>query len=265
MSNWQDAEPGSFAVIGDPIAQSLSPIMHNAMYAAAGYDYAYRKYRVPPLEFDEAVEHLARLGYQGLNITVPLKGVAMEWCRRNGTVETDAPTLNALDLVGRRGTNTDVPGFLKTLRSFCAGNRVLLLGAGGTATALVPALVKAGYDLALWNRTPDKLKPLLDLVAGGALVLSDPVAEGFDVVVNTTSAGLSGEAPPVRWEGSCAGAYDVAYAADGLTPFLAKAQQSGRPVQDGRPMLVEQGALSFEWWTGQNAFRDVMTEALQCR
>ncbi|MFX4802013.1 hypothetical protein ABTB58_20165, partial [Acinetobacter baumannii] len=67
------------------------------------------------------------------------------------------------------------------------------------------------------------------------------------------------------WAGSCASAYDIAYARDGLTPFLVSAQQAGRPVMDGRAMLVEQGALSFEWWTGQNAFRDVMTEALQCR
>lgn len=263
MSNWQNAKPGSFAVIGDPIEQSLSPTMHNAMYSAAGYGYVYRKFRVPVSEFDEAVAHLAGLGYRGLNITVPLKGTAMDWCRAHGTVETDAPTLNALDLIQKRGTNTDVPGFLKTLADFCPGRRVLLLGAGGTATALAPALVRHGYDLTLWNRTPEKLTAIFESV-GQVKVAEAPSAGGFDVVVNTTSAGLSGEAPPVDWADSCAFAYDVAYSAAGLTPFLVQAQQAGRPVKDGRAMLVEQGALSFEWWTGQNAFRDVMTEALQC-
>jgi len=265
MSNWQSAGPGSFAVIGDPIDQSLSPTMHNLMYAAEGYPYIYRKFRVPIEEFGAAVSHLSAVGYRGLNVTVPLKSVAMDWCKRNGTVETEAPTLNALDLLKKRGTNTDVPGFLTTLAEFTAGKEVLLLGAGGTAMALVPSLVKAGYRLTLWNRSPEKLKPLVDSVRGAARVVSVARAEGFDVVVNTTSAGLQSESPPVDWSESSAFAYDIAYSKDGLTPFLTLAQQAGRPVKDGRAMLVEQGALSFEWWTGQNAFRDVMTEALKCR
>lgn len=259
MTSWQDAEPGSFAVLGDPVSHSLSPAMHNANFGATGLDYVYCAFRVPLEEFDRAVAHLAQLGYLGVNCTVPLKEAAFAWCQSRGGVESSAVTLNTLDLVHGRGTNTDVPAFLSTLCSFCPGRKVLVLGAGGTARALVPALVREGYEVAVWNRTPERL-----VAVAGVRAMALPEAAGFHVVVNTTSAGLRGEAPPVVWEGSEAVAYDVGYSGNGLTPFLEQAARHGRSVQDGRAMLVEQGALSFEWWTGKMARRDVMTEAIQC-
>ena len=241
----------------------MSPWMHNAMYQALGLEYEYVAIRVPIVDFAPAIDRLKALGYRGVNVTVPLKTVARDWC-----LEFDGParSANTLDLEKRRGTNTDAPAFLKTLAAFSEGKRALILGAGGTAAALIPALVRAGYQVSAWNRTEGRLKGVVQDLGLAHLVSVEPIpcAVGFDVVINTTSAGLGGQSPPVLWAGSTAAAYDVGYQKDGLTPFLSQAAAHGARTQDGKAMLVEQGALAFEWWTGHNALRNAMTEALSC-
>lgn len=258
---WRDALSGDFAVIGDPISHSLSPTIHHAAYAALGHELKYHAIRVPREEFDQAVGALKGLGYQGLNVTVPLKEAAMGWV---GSGKYGA--LNTLNLDTREGTNTDVPAFLQTLldAGINPGARLAFLGAGGTARALLLGASEAGYKIAVWNRTIQKLEVLIEELGINAEILPDADPVGADAVINATSASISGVGIAVNWANvntACL-AYDLGYA-EGLTPFIADAQQAGCRILDGKPMLVEQAALAFEWWLGKSAPRRAMLESIR--
>jgi shikimate dehydrogenase len=162
----------------------------------------------------------------------------------------------------RFGLNTDAGGFLDVLAGLgvASGARVLLLGAGGSARALVASLHEAGFDLRLWNRTRSRMEELVSELGLSLPILGEPDAGDVEVVVNTTSASLSGDSVAVRW-GVGQVAIDLAYG-DGPTPFLQEALQHGARVEDGRSLLVAQGARSLEFWLGLPAPRDVMARAI---
>ncbi len=266
-AHWSQAEPGDYAVIGDPIEHSLSPRMHSAAYRADGLNLSYRAIRVPAGEVAEALPALQAKGYRGLNVTVPLKEEVFAYVRDHGwrISPTDAVygALNTLLLTERAALNTDVLGFLRTLQAqgVTPGASVLLLGAGGTARALLVGLVRAGYQVAAWNRTPERLAALVTELQLPITPLALPDPAGVEAVINTTSASLSGEAVKVPWDGRPILAYDVAYAQT-LTPFLASAQAAGCRVTDGRAMLAEQGAMAYEAWLRCPAPRAAMLKAL---
>ncbi|MBA4293603.1 shikimate dehydrogenase [bacterium] len=260
---WRDAPEGDFAVLGDPVSHSLSPKMHGAAYAELGLELRYLAIRVELSEFDQALDHLVALGYQGVNVTVPLKEVAFEWCESLEDGAWRYGAVNTIRLGDRAGMNTDVPGFLSVLRAHSVepGSRVLVLGAGGSARALIRGLLDEGYAVRGWNRTRAKL----DAVVEG---LDIEVLDGIDVrdceaVVNATSASLGGFDLPVEWSQASDGclAFDLAYGKE-LSPFLRGASGRGLPVTDGLPMLVEQGALAFEWWLGRPAPRTAMLRSV---
>lgn len=265
---WREAPASDYAVLGDPISHSKSPAMHAAAYRAAGLDLAYKAIRVPEAEFGEALERLAGLGIKGVNCTVPLKGAAFAWCRERAGFEGDAldarPTVsvNTIDLAKQCGISTDEPGFLRMMETVRPGRpgTAALLGAGGTAQALARSLAKAGFRLRLWNRTPGRWDQAAAEI--GAVVVHQASMEGVDVVINATSAGLGDAELPILWdtlpEGACA--IDLLYGRE--TAFLAEARRRGIPCWDGALMLMEQGALSFEWWLGIAAPRQAMLEAL---
>lgn len=256
---WRDIPPGDFAVLGDPVAHSRSPQMHAAAYRSLGAAWTYNAARVPVEEFDEAVAHMAGLGYRGLNCTVPLKEAAYRWAQAMDATSRRIGAVNTLDLAMRHATNTDAPAFLAMLG---APGPALVLGAGGTARAVLVALDEAGYDVTLWNRTEAKARLLVTELGVQATVVSIPNIEAFPVVVNTTSASLHGEPLPLNWEAAQpeALAYDVVY---GPSPFLDSARAAGMKTIDGLPLLVEQGALSITWWTGRLPDRSVMMEAVR--
>lgn len=262
---WREAPPADFAVIGDPIGHSLSPAMHRAAYGALGLKLRYEAIRVPRGEVADALAHLRGMGYRGVNVTVPHKAEAFVWlaepdeaCKRIGSA-------NTLDLLSGRGTSTDGPGFLDTLADLGirSGARFLILGAGGTARALVDALAGAGYELQLWNRTRERAEALQEDLGLEFRVVASPDLAEADVIVDATSASRSGDAAPLDWSRAHAGAvaYDVSY---GSTPsrFLVEAAAAGFRTCDGRALLVAQGARSLEWWLGVKAPREVMREAL---
>ncbi len=255
--------PADFAVIGDPVGHSWSPKMHTAAYEALGLKLTYEAIHVPLEEFDEAMESLIKLGYNGVNVTLPLKFNAFGWAE----VEPESlafGAINTVDLRTRVGCNTDAPGFLDTLRQFEieAPGPVLLLGAGGTSNALARALVGAGFEVRIYNRTPEKAEELADQV--GASFTFEPDVRDASLVLNTTSAGISGPALDIAWGAarSDAIAYDVMYGA-APTIFLEDAEKAGFRAVDGRHMLVAQGARSFEWWLGVPAPRDIMLRSIQ--
>jgi len=262
---WREAPRADFGVIGDPISHSRSPAMHSAAYAACGIAHTYEAVRVPLAEFSEAVTHLIELGYLGLNCTVPLKEAAATWCEDSDEFSSVIGAINTIDLPARRGTNTDAPAFLNVLQAsgVLTAAKVLVLGAGGTARAVHAALAKAEYIASGWNRTAGKLEAIRREMSLDFSILESPSVDGFDVVVNTTSAGLVGEAPPLHWD--CPNppilAIDVMYGMP--SPFLDGAAKHRIAIVDGLPLLVEQGALAFEWWLGIPAPRTDMLAAVR--
>ena len=263
---WREAPEGDFAVIGDPVVHSRSPRMHKAAYEALGLPYTYHAIQVPSGEVEEALARLTLLGYQGINVTVPHKEEALNWADVVEPLAAKVRAANTLRLSDRACINTDAPGFLDTLAQFKPQVKsVLLIGAGGSARALIVALLDDGYVVNLTNRTLQKAYALADEFASDRLNVLE-TADPFDcaLILNTTSASLNKEELPILWENaqSNALAYDLMYARP-TTPFLAKAASLGLRTMDGLPLLVAQGARSFEWWLGLGAPRQVMQEAIQ--
>lgn len=262
---WNEAPEGDFAVIGDPVAHSLSPKMHQAAYDELGLPFRYHRIRVPKGEVGLALDRLKSLGYQGVNVTVPHKEEVIDWCSALDPFAERVCAVNTVRMSDRVGFNTDAPGFLETLRDRgVEPGTVLVLGAGGSARALVLALAEAGWRIRLHNRTRARAQALGELLGVPLEIVADADPSGCDLVLNTTSASLQGESLPITWSKAkpTALAYDLAYG-EGLTPFLLHAGVEGVHVVDGRPLLVAQGALSFEWWLGVPAPRRAMAEAIR--
>lgn len=260
---WREAPPGRFAVIGDPIAHSMSPQMQSAALRSLGEEGEYHAIRVTSEEFYEAVEHLISLGYQGVNVTVPLKQVAaghiaaMPFALRCGSV-------NCIDLQRKIGTNTDGMGFLETLqgRSF---QQVLLLGAGGSARAIALAIALAGYPLRVFNRTRSKAASMIEELGIEATLEDTPRLEDVDLVVNATAASMTNSDLNL-WSAGVPSAPVGALAYDlyfGDTRFLEEARGCGWETMDGKPMLAHQGALSLEFWLGKKPDSAILLEAIQ--
>jgi shikimate dehydrogenase len=255
--------------------------MQNAAFAAAGLPYLYLRYRVPPEDLPRALREARALGMGGLNLTVPLKEAVLPLL---DAVTPEARRIGAVNTIifhprNRRavGDNTDGRGFLAAIRGRVRlrGARAVIVGAGGSARAVGCALVAAGAArIVIANRTAARAERLaarlrdlgaadVDVVGLTALASGEPLA-GAALVVNTTPLGLRGGRLRVRWASAprrCL-AVDLVYAPR-LTPFLAAAARAGRAVMDGGPMLLHQGALAFEAWTGRRAPRAAMARALR--
>lgn len=247
--NWRDAPAADFAVIGHPVKHSLSPAMHMAAYSALGLPYRYVAIDVPPTELAEALKHLARAGYMGVNVTVPLKESAFELTTPD-SVANAAHAVNTINLQDLRATLTDGKAFWKIVER--RPGKVLVLGSGGTARAILTSA--HSRDVWLWARNTARALELHDAV------LETLDADGFSVVVNATAATMHGEDLPVIWDGTPGLAIDVMYGVP--SSFLARAEASGWKVMDGKRLLLEQGALAFEWWLGIPAPREAMWGAI---
>ena len=221
------------ALLGQPVAESLSPRMQNAAFAARGLDWAYVACAVSAERLEAAVRGLVALGFAGANVTAPHKGTAAQLCD-----EAESRSVNTLVFRGGR-----VLGF-STDKEIVAGNeagRVCLIGAGGAAAALLPAL---GGEVRAFSRSGDW----------------PPDSSGADLIVNAT---------PVRDEllveprpGQTV--VDLAYHADGrATALVDAARAAGCDVVDGLEALVRQGAASFELWTDVAPPVDVMRAAVR--
>ena len=211
----------------------------------------------------EALQHLRGLGYRGINVTVPHKGEALACSKAPDEFSVRVGAANTLDLREGRATNTDGPGLIDTLKAEgLNGGRALVLGAGGTARAAVASLSEAGYEITVFNRTPARAEQMLAELSVSAELCDRPDPHGFALVLNTTSASLTGERLPLDWARACpdALAYDLAY---GQSPFLEDASAAGLRTLDGLALLVAQGARSFKWWLGIEPDREAMKQAIQ--
>ncbi len=254
------------AVVGDPVEHSLSPRMHSAALDALAIEGEYLAIHVPLGEFDDAVAHLIACGFRGVNVTLPHKGEAADIGIPDDEVVSQIRVANCLlfdDEV--RARNTDVPGFLAPLDGVPAGD-ALILGAGGAAAAAAYALLRSGWIVSIWSRTQERAHDLAEALEqyGDCDARDLPSPSGCSLVVNATPLGLNpGEMPPLDWAAlkSDAIVYDLAYR-EVPTDLLMEASIRGNRTVDGREMLVEQGALSLEWWLEVRAPRDVMNEAI---
>lgn len=262
---WRDAPPAEFAVVGDPVSHSWSPRMQMAALRALGRQERYVAVRVPIGEFDGALERLRTLGYLGVNVTVPLKEEAARWATAPDDLVVRLRAANTLRLADGSATNTDVGGILDSCNS--AGIRppaqALVLGAGGTARAALVALASAGFGIRVYNRTPARAEAMVRELGVPADVVERPDPRGVALILNATSASLSGGRLPIDWSLAEPGAVSID-AMYGLkaSPFVEEALRAGLRAYDGRELLVAQGARSLEWWLGVDAPRATMREAL---
>ena len=245
-----------YAVIGHPVAHSKSPWIHGAFARACGQDIAYERIDAPRDGFAAAAEAFRASGGKGLNVTLPFKEEAARYAARLSERARQAGAVNTLSFAAEVcGDTTDGVGLVRDLEgniaSPLAGQRVLLLGAGGAALGVVQALLDCGIaSLTAANRTEAKARAIAAKFGCAASGYGALAGQRFDLIVNATSAGLAGEAPPLPAGVLAPGvlAYDMVYGRD--TPFLSAAREAGARAHDGLGMLVEQAAESFFIWRG---------------
>jgi shikimate dehydrogenase len=255
-------------VIGDPVEHSRSPAMHNAAFAALDLDWAYVAFPVPRGEGKAAVRAVLALGLAGLNVTMPHKADAAAACDDLAWAAAALGSVNTLVVRPDRslvGHSTDGEGFLRALGDegvSVSGRRCVVLGAGGAGRAIAHALGGAGADVTVAARREEAARSAAAPAPGGTAIALDHVrVESFDVVVNATPLGMYGEPPPFDPARLRPGqfVYDTVYPVE--TPLLVEARARGADAAGGLGMLVHQGALSFELWTGCTPPLDVMRAA----
>ena len=234
-----------YGVLGWPVGHSRSP----AMMRAAGLE-RYQRLPVAPAVFDDTVRALGGAGFHGANVTIPHKASALALATSASDAAREIGAANTLTF-GDDGEiiadNTDAPGLLAALGEPAPAS-ALVLGAGGSARAVVWALSRAGADVAVWNRTPQRAQDI------GARVVRNPVPA--EVLVNCTSVGLDNSSSPFQdlplsadVLREYATVVDLVYRTGG-TVLIAEAGRRGIATVDGLEILVRQGALSFSLWTG---------------
>jgi shikimate dehydrogenase len=253
-------------VAGWPVAHSRSPAMHNAALEAVGLDgWRYQLLPLPPELFAEAVRALPGVGFAGINVTIPHKEAALALADEATATARAIGAANTLAFASDgavHADNTDAPALIAALGDERPRTAVVL-GAGGSARAVVYALAQIGASVKVWNRTAERARSLAGEFGAEAVQDLPPA----DLLVNCTSVGL---ADPLRTfkdlpvEVDALGEYacvvDLVYRAGG-TGLLREAKRAGSRAIDGIEILVRQGALSFERWTGRAAPLEIMRRA----
>jgi len=270
-------------LIGWPISHSVSPVMHNAAFADLRLNWRYVPLPVHPERVAEAVAGVRALGLRGVNVTVPHKQAVMPHLDRWSPAAAAIGAVNTI-IVGEDGEllgdNTDAAGFVTDLRANGVnptGKRALVLGAGGSSRAVVYGLAEAGCaSIVLLNRTLDKAENLLAAMRQlfpAVPMLARSLPEGVaasaadaDLIVNCTSLGMSPNLEGLPWDEDVEFApgqtvYDLVYN-PAVTRLLQLASVDGATVIGGLGMLIHQGAIAFERWTGETAPVDVMRRAV---
>lgn len=311
------------AVLGHPVAHSLSPLMQEAALAEAGLagEWSYEAIDVAPEDLPGRLAAMPGEGFAGCNLTVPHKEAALALATEASERARQIGAANTLTFergAGPGGSieqkaeiladNTDAPGMIDAIGGPPRGQAALVLGAGGAGRAAVWALLGAGATVEMWNRTPERAREVCRSFEKGvatepaegagaaasaslappestgapgpaedpdaaaqrapALAPPEPRAGDYDLIVNATAAGLAGEDPfaelPLDPAGFRAGqkVFDTVYGG-GPSLLLAAASDCGADTVDGLELLVCQGAISFEIWTGISASRDAMRRAVR--
>jgi shikimate dehydrogenase len=258
-----NSAPDQYGVVGHPVSHTLSPFIHALFARETGQNLSYRPHDVPPAQFPQWVREFFARGGRGLNVTLPHKIAAAEIADKLTTRAAHAAAVNTLAALedGILGDNTDGAGLVRDLCDnlglVVTNRRVLVLGAGGaTRGVLGPLLGLAPAVVVIANRTPERAAALAaafaDLGATQGVGFEQLEGPPFDLVINATSASLSGAVPPIPEGviGAPSVCYDLAYGRS-ATAFLDWARGQGcAQALPGLGMLVEQAAESFRVWRG---------------
>ena len=277
---WPTAGTRVAGIIGDPVRHSLSPVLHNAAFAALGLDWAYVAFPVPQGEAAAAITGMRALGIDGLSVTMPHKTTAA------GAVERLTPTaarLGAINTVIRSrgdliGESTDGEGFLQALAHDegwqPGGRRCLVLGTGGAARAVVVALAEAGAaEVVVVGRRPDIVAGAAALAGAAGRAGSIEMVDRADLIVNATPVGMAGLVHldgraepalpfdlPAERLGPGQMVVDLVYT-PAVTPLLTSARRRGALGVNGLGMLIHQAALQIRLWTGEDPPLEAMSAA----
>jgi len=259
------------AVLGHPVSHSRSPAMQNAALAALGLEgWRYTAIDAAPEAFEMTVKELTEVGYAGVNVTVPHKQAALALADEASEASQQIGAANTLAFAEGRieAHNTDADGLLAALPDPPRGHRTLVLGAGGAARAAIWALLWEGAKVEVWNRTPERAEEICAELGGKAVTV--PRQSEYDLIVNTSAAGLGGEDPfehlPLERSEFTdhQTVVDMVYG-ERHSRLLKAAEGARAAVVDGLEILVQQGARSLEIWTGLTPDLDVMREAARRR
>ncbi|PYZ94218.1 shikimate dehydrogenase [Salipaludibacillus keqinensis] len=267
-----------YGVIGHPISHSLSPLMHQAAFNELNIDASYLAFDVHENRLKEAMDGVRGLGISGLNVTIPHKVNVMEYL---DNIDPLAQRIGAVNTVVNRdgkltGYNTDGEGYIQALLPVLPKTlnkmRVLILGAGGAAKGVAMTLGMTGAkELYIANRTIQRAEQLAEECSSltNAAAISIQLAQArlteFDLIVNTTSIGMTPHVDqmPLSLEMIARGVVvsDLIYTPS-KTRWLREAERKGATIQNGLGMFINQGALAFEKWTGQDAPRELMKKTV---
>ncbi len=253
-----------YAVVGNPIAHSKSPLIHAAFAKQTNQEMSYERILAPLDAFEATIKELIAQGYKGANVTVPFKFEAFNLCDTLTDRAQAAGAVNTLTFQDDQinGDNTDGAGLVRdvthNLKHILHNKRALLLGAGGAAEGVLQPLLACELDsLVIANRTIEKAERMISRQVGASSQLNAStyacLSNPFDIIINATSAGLTDTALPIPntiFAKNCL-AYDMMYGRE--TPFMAQARAGGAHVADGLGMLVEQAAEAFYIWRGVRA------------
>jgi shikimate dehydrogenase len=245
------------AVLGHPVGHSRSPAMQTAALEELGLaaEWSYEAIDVAPDELETRVRAMAAGDFAGANLTIPHKEAALALADELSETTREIGAANTLSFDGGaiRADNTDAPGLINALPRSVAGDRALVLGAGGAARAVVWALLREGAEVEVWNRTELRSRHLCEEIGGGPV--AEPEQDDYALIVNTTAVGLGGEDPfaalPLASAGFRQGqtVVDMVYGRE-PTRLLVAAEEAGAATVDGIEVLVRQGARSLQIWTG---------------
>lgn len=242
-----------FAIFGNPVAHSKSPLMHNMAFSSLGEEACYGRYLLE--DGENLRQQFFALGLKGVNVTVPHKEAAYRAC---DSLDAFAQKVGAVNTIVEKngklhGYNTDAPGFLKAISEF-ETKKVLFLGAGGTAQSTSEILREEGYEVTLLNRSAHRLERFRKQ-GFRVFTFETFVPERYDLVINMTSAGLKDALLPAPEEileaviPQTVACVDVIYGK--VTPFLKLAKSYNKPTKDGSDMLLYQGVIAFEYFMEQ--------------
>lgn len=258
--------PEIFAIYGDPVSHSKSPLMHNYVFKHLNYNALYT--RIHLLDGSTLKKDFFARRLDGANVTVPHKEAAFKACDEVRGFANKVGVVNTLVNENGKliGYNTDADGFIYAMQAFKEVKSILVLGAGGTAKALVQKFIDEGYEVTVVNRSRGRLDDFAAL-ACHTFTWEEFKPSAYDLVVNTSSAGLSDENYPIELFvlqelfRACRYVADVIYGK--VTPFLRLARQMGRPAIDGEAMLIGQGVLANELFTRGKLPKEKILKAMQ--
>ena len=240
-----------FSIFGDPVSHSRSPLMHNSVFKHLNYDASYTRTHL--IDGSKLRDTFLNLKLSGANITVPHKEEAFKACDEvRGFAKTVGVVNTIINEDGKLiGYNTDADGFMYAIEEFGTLKKILVLGAGGTAKALVSRFVQDDLEVTVLNRSASRLESFKDLAT--CSTWDKFKVESYDLVVNTTSAGLKDEELPAPLEIITKVLENTSFVADAiygkLTPFLQLAKEKNITFKDGSDMLLGQGVLANELFT----------------